>query len=118
MVRGFLEGRSLRHEAHLPAAQPAAEKNPRVPRAHGGAGRKGGPVPTPRQGSQAPFRDGQRQEVTLPEGAGAVPENRGNFRFLREERLRTDREYREVVRKGERTATRHFTVYRDFLGEA
>jgi len=56
--------------------------------------------------------------VTLPEGAGAVPGNRGAFRFLRQERLRTDREYREVVRKGERTATRHFTVYRDFLGGA
>jgi ribonuclease P protein component len=40
----------------------------------------------------------------------------GGFRFLKEERLRTDREYREVVRKGERTATAHFTVYRDFLG--
>ncbi len=28
-------------------------------------------------------------------------------------RLRTDREYRDVVRKGERTSTPHFTVYRD-----
>ncbi len=28
-------------------------------------------------------------------------------------RLRTDREYRDVVHKGERTATPHFTVYRD-----
>jgi len=35
---------------------------------------------------------------------------------LKEERLRTDREYREVVRKGERTSTPHFTVYRDFPG--
>jgi ribonuclease P protein component len=34
----------------------------------------------------------------------------------KEERLRSDREYREVVRKGERTATAHFTVYRDFRG--
>lgn len=40
----------------------------------------------------------------------------GDFRFLREERLRTDREYREVVRKGERATTAHFTVYRDFPG--
>jgi len=40
----------------------------------------------------------------------------GDFRFLKEERLRSDREYREVVRKGERVATPHFTVYRDFLG--
>lgn len=28
-------------------------------------------------------------------------------------RLRTDREYRDVVHKGERTSTPHFTVYRD-----
>ncbi|MGE5189669.1 MAG: ribonuclease P protein component [Gemmatimonadota bacterium] len=28
-------------------------------------------------------------------------------------RLRTDREYRDVVHKGERTTTPHFTVYRD-----
>ena len=28
-------------------------------------------------------------------------------------RLRTDREYRDVVHKGERTNTPHFTVYRD-----
>lgn len=41
---------------------------------------------------------------------------RGDLRYLREERLRTDREFREVVRKGERTGTEHFTVYRDFLG--
>ncbi|MGE5752062.1 MAG: ribonuclease P protein component [Deltaproteobacteria bacterium] len=52
----------------------------------------------------------------MPAGAGAAKGNRGGFRFLRDERLRTDREYREVVRKGERTATPHFTVYRDFLG--
>jgi len=30
--------------------------------------------------------------------------------------MRTDREYREVVRKGERATTEHFTVYRDFRG--
>ncbi len=30
--------------------------------------------------------------------------------------MRTDREYREVVRKGERTATEHFSVYRDRSG--
>jgi ribonuclease P protein component len=30
--------------------------------------------------------------------------------------MRTDREYREVVRKGERATTPHFTVYRDFPG--
>jgi len=28
--------------------------------------------------------------------------------------MRTDREYREVVRKGERVTTPHFTVYRDY----
>lgn len=38
------------------------------------------------------------------------------FRFLSEERLRTDREFREVVRKGERASTAHFNIYRDFPG--
>jgi ribonuclease P protein component len=53
--------------------------------------------------------------VTHPIGIGG---ERGNedFRFPREERMRTDREYREVVRKGERVTTGHFTVYRDFPG--
>jgi len=31
-------------------------------------------------------------------------------------RLRTDREYRDVVHKGERASTPHFTVYRDDRG--
>ena len=43
------------------------------------------------------------------DGAGR-PED---LRFPKAERLRTDREYREVVRKGERATTPHFTVYRD-----
>jgi ribonuclease P protein component len=47
---------------------------------------------------------------------GGKPDRCAGFRFLKEERLRTDREYREVVRRGERAATAHFTVYRDFLG--
>ncbi|MGE5246822.1 MAG: ribonuclease P protein component [Verrucomicrobiota bacterium] len=37
-------------------------------------------------------------------------------RFPAEERLRTDREFRDVVRKGERVSTAHYTVYRDGLG--
>ncbi len=40
---------------------------------------------------------GSRRGETLPKAA----------------RLRTDREYRDVVHKGERTTTPHFTVYRD-----
>lgn len=36
------------------------------------------------------------------------------LRFPKSERLRTDREYREVVHKGERTRSTHFTIYRDF----
>ena len=36
--------------------------------------------------------------------------------FPANERLRTDREFREVVRKGERLHTAHYTVYRDSLG--
>jgi len=39
-----------------------------------------------------------------------------SHRFPAEERLRTDREFRDVVRKGERVATAHYTVYRDALG--
>ena len=37
-------------------------------------------------------------------------------RFPAAERLRTDREFREVVRKGERVTTPHYTVYRDAPG--
>ncbi len=37
-------------------------------------------------------------------------------RYASAERLRTDREFREVVRKGERLTTPHYTVYRDSLG--
>lgn len=40
-------------------------------------------------------------------------ERAGSRRFPKRDRLRTDREYREVVRKGERATTPHFTVYRD-----
>lgn len=36
--------------------------------------------------------------------------------FPASERLRTDREFREVVRKGARLHTTHYTVYRDTLG--
>jgi ribonuclease P protein component len=36
--------------------------------------------------------------------------------FPADERLRTDREFRDVVRKGERVSTAHYTVYRDALG--
>lgn len=34
-------------------------------------------------------------------------------RLTKAEILRTDREYREVVRQGERTSTPHYTIYRD-----
>ena len=54
--------------------------------------------------------------MTLPEAAGGTRRDDADFRFLADERLRSDREYREVVRKGERASTPHFTVYRDFLG--
>jgi ribonuclease P protein component len=35
-------------------------------------------------------------------------------RYPKSDRLRTDREYREVVHKGQRTRSAHFTIYRDF----
>lgn len=41
-----------------------------------------------------------------------------DLRFSKAERLRSDREYREVVRKGERTTTLHFAVYRDYRMDA
>jgi ribonuclease P protein component len=39
------------------------------------------------------------------------------FRLSKAEMLRTDREYREVVRLGERASTPHYAIYRDFRGE-
>jgi ribonuclease P protein component len=44
------------------------------------------------------------------------PRRERPHRFPAEERLRTDREFLEVVRKGERVGTRHYTVYRDARG--
>lgn len=40
----------------------------------------------------------------------------GRLRYPRDERLRADHEFLEVVRKGERASTAHFNVYRDFHG--
>ena len=45
-----------------------------------------------------------------------VPRRERPHRFPAAERLRTDREFRDVVRKGERVHTPHYTVYRDALG--
>ena len=45
-----------------------------------------------------------------------VPRGERPNRYASTERLRTDREFREVVRKGERLATPHYTVYRDSRG--
>jgi ribonuclease P protein component len=41
-----------------------------------------------------------------------------DLRYPKAERMRSDREYREVVRKGERATTPHFTVYRDYRAGA
>lgn len=54
--------------------------------------------------------------MTLSESWEEAPVRPAGLRFPKEERLRTDREYRNVVRRGERAATAHFTVYRDFPG--
>ena len=45
-----------------------------------------------------------------------VPPGERPRSFAASERLRTDREFREVVRKGSRLHTTHYTVYRDSLG--
>ena len=45
-----------------------------------------------------------------------VPPGERPRSFPASERLRTDREFREVVRKGARLYTTHYTVYRDSLG--
>ncbi len=73
------------------------------------AGGASGPRPPSRQGTQTPERGDRRKEVT-------GPRRERPHRFPAEERLRTDREFREVVRKGERIGTEHYTVYRDALG--
>lgn len=44
---------------------------------------------------------------------GEGRKGRKPFGFPKAERLRSDREYREVVTKGDRVRTEHFTVYRD-----
>ncbi len=49
--------------------------------------------------------------MTGPARAGG--ESRRGGALPKAARLRTDREYRDVVHKGERTSTPHFTVYRD-----
>ena len=49
--------------------------------------------------------------MTGPVRAGG--EGRRGATLPKAARLRTDREYRDVVHKGERTSTPHFTVYRD-----
>ncbi len=50
--------------------------------------------------------------------ARAERESRRGASLPKAARLRTDREYRDVVHKGERTSTPHFTVYRDDRGPA
>jgi len=45
-----------------------------------------------------------------------VPPGERPRTFSASERLRTDREFREVVRRGARLHTTHYTVYRDSLG--
>lgn len=37
----------------------------------------------------------------------------GDFRLSKADTLRTDREYRDVVRRGMRASTPHYTIYRD-----
>ncbi len=48
--------------------------------------------------------------------ARAERETRRGESLPKAARLRTDREYRDVVHKGERASTPHFTVYRDDRG--
>lgn len=49
--------------------------------------------------------------MNLPAG-GRSPAGPG-FRFPKSERMRADRDYREVVTGGQRVRTDHFAVYRD-----
>ncbi len=51
--------------------------------------------------------------MTGPARAGG--ESRRGEALPKAARLRTDREYRDVVHRGERISTPHFTVYRDDL---
>lgn len=100
-------------ETHLPAAQQAAAANPRVSSPHVDSGGPADHFPAPREGAEAARRFGQRQEVALS-GFGRARSRMGRIRLSKAEMLRTDREYRDVVRRGERTSTPHYTIYRDF----
>lgn len=105
-----------RDETHLPAAQPAASSDPWVSQADVHSGGEADHRQAPRQGTQATLGLRRRQEVSFPrmERAGRSED----LRFPKAERLRSDREFREVVRKGERATTPHFTVYRDYRASA
>ena len=91
-VEASLKGRSFRrpgdnHEAHVPAEQPQAEEDPRVPGPHAD---QGGP---PR--AEAAPAEGPQADRGIAPAAG--PESEG---FRRSERLRSGAEFQRVLRKG------------------
>lgn len=100
-------------ETHLPAAQQTATANPRISPPDVDSGGQADHFPTSRQGAEAARRFGQRQEVTLS-GLGKARTRVVSIRLTKTEMLRTDREYRDVVRRGERASTPHYSIYRDF----
>ena len=103
----------LQDETHLPAAQQAAPANPRISPPHVDSGGQADHFPTPREGAEAARCFGQRQEVIIS-GLGKARTRVGSIRLSKAEMLRTDREYRDVVRRGARASTPHFSIYRDF----
>lgn len=100
-------------ETHLSAAQPAAAANPWISPPDVDCGGEAGHIPTPCEGAEAARRFGQRQEVTLS-GLEKARTRVVSIRLSKAEMLRTDREYRDVVRRGERASTPHYSIYRDF----
>lgn len=114
MCKGSRKERPKQDETHVPAQQQAATANPRIPPPHVDPGGQTGHFPAAREGAEAALRLDRRQEVAYP-----VREARkrvSGFRLSKAEMLRTDREYREVVRLGERASTPHYAIYRDSRG--
>jgi ribonuclease P protein component len=74
------------HEAHIPAEQPEAEADPRVPRADADEGRPPGPQEAASEGTE--------------EDRGLTGRPARDARLRPRERLRTGGDYRRVLRRG------------------
>lgn len=96
--------------ADLPAAQPQAEEQARIPRAHGHQGRPRGPEPAAPARPEASGRDSRDEVATGGTGAVAAGAPDGQ-RFPRTRRLTRGAEIREVMRRGKRSGTSYLDVF-------